>query len=88
MSRSGHNLAAVLPTTPTPVEGLTDTGPLLTVVEVAKLLKVPVSWVYERTRQRSIDRIPGFRLGKYWRFREGDVLLWIERQRVGAGPHA
>jgi excisionase family DNA binding protein len=56
---------------------------LLSVEEVAELLKVPVSWVYERTRKRGINRIPGFRLGKYWRFRSVDVLAWIERQRVG-----
>lgn len=54
---------------------------LLTIEEVAELLSVPVSWVYERTRRRAVDRIPGFRLGKYWRFRETDVLAWIERQR-------
>ena len=61
---------------------------LLTVEEVAEILRVPLSWVYERTRQRSIGRIPGFRLGKYWRFRESDLLAWIERQRVGARPNA
>src|SRR5437899_11434062 len=41
---------------------------LLTVGEVAELLQVPVSWVYEQTRRRCPGRIPGFRLGKYWRF--------------------
>jgi excisionase family DNA binding protein len=61
---------------------------LLTVEEVADLLQVPVSWVYERTRRRSVDRIPGFRLGKYWRFREVDILAWIERQRVGGRSSA
>lgn|GEM_PF-3257209 len=61
---------------------------LLTVEDVAKLLRVPESWVYERTRMRSADRIPGFRLGKYWRFREADVLAWIERQRVGGRTSA
>ena len=60
-------------------------GELLTVEEVADMLKVPPSWVYERTRRRGVDRIPGFRLGKYWRFRETDVLAWLERQRVGGG---
>lgn len=54
---------------------------LMTVGEVARLLRVPVSWVYERTRNRGVGRIPGFRLGKYWRFRAADVLAWIERQR-------
>ena len=61
---------------------------LLTVREVAELLQVPASWVYERTRKRSADRIPAFRLGKYWRFREADVLAWVERQRVGMKPNA
>jgi excisionase family DNA binding protein len=56
---------------------------LLTVEEVSELLHVPVSWVYERTRKRAADRIPGFRLGKYWRFREADVLDWLDRQRGG-----
>ena len=61
---------------------------LLTVEEVAELLQVSVSWVYGRTRRRSADRMPGFRLGKYWRFREADVLAWVERQRVGVRPNA
>jgi excisionase family DNA binding protein len=54
---------------------------LLTVKEVAELLRVPVSWVYERTRKRSLDRLPGIRLGKYWRFRQSEVLAWVESQR-------
>jgi excisionase family DNA binding protein len=61
---------------------------LLSVEEVAKLLQVPVSWVYERTRNRGNNRIPGFRLGKYWRFRAADVLAWVERQQVGGRPNA
>ena len=68
----------------------TQTGPprreqfpdgLLTPGDVARLLQVPRSWVYERTRERSRDRLPGFRLGKYWRFRLPDVLAWLELQR-------
>ena len=55
---------------------------LLSVEEVAALLKVPVSWVYDRTRLRTKERIPGFRLGKYWRFREADVLAWLEDHRA------
>lgn len=61
----------------------TPRGALLTVEDVAELLRVPVSWVYERTRLRGVDRLPGFRLGKYWRFREAEVLAWLERQRTG-----
>ncbi len=56
---------------------------LLTVHEVADLLHVPVSWVYGRTRKRSVGRLPGIRLGKYWRFREEEVRTWVECQREG-----
>jgi excisionase family DNA binding protein len=59
----------------------TGTPRLLKVEEVAALLQVPPSWVYERTRRRSADRIPGFRLGKYWRFDEREVRRWLETQR-------
>lgn len=58
---------------------------LLTVEEVAELLKVPVSWVYEHTRRRGRDRLPGFHLGKYWRFDEDEIRAWIECQRSGSG---
>ena len=61
-----------------------DVDSLLTVEDVAELLKLPVSWIYERTRRRGIGRIPGFRLGKYWRFRRAEVLEWLEQQRAGA----
>jgi excisionase family DNA binding protein len=61
---------------------------LLTVQEVAELLQVPASWVYERVRKRSLERLPGYRLGKYWRFREAEVLTWVERHRAGARSNA
>ena len=56
---------------------------LLTVHEVASLLQVPVSWVYGRMRKRSTERLPGYRLGKYWRFNEKEVLAWVKSQRGG-----
>jgi excisionase family DNA binding protein len=61
---------------------------LLTVEEVAELLRVPVSWVYDRTRSRGVNRIPGFRLGKYWRFQEAEVVAWLKRQRSGGRANA
>jgi len=54
---------------------------LLTVTEVAQLLKVPVSWVYERTRRRGFDRIPHLKLGKYLRFSEREVAAWLQKVR-------
>jgi excisionase family DNA binding protein len=62
-------------------EGRSNDTCLLTVHEVAELLHVPVSWVYGRTRTRCTARLPGIRLGKYWRFREQEIHKWIETQR-------
>lgn len=61
---------------------------LLTVPEVAAILRVRNSWVYERTRRRTRDRIPGFRIGKYWRFRLSDIDSWVEENRHGRTPAA
>jgi excisionase family DNA binding protein len=61
---------------------------LLTVGEVAELLQVPVSWVYEQTRRRCPGRIPGFRLGKYWRFSSEDVTAWLAAKRTNDYHHA
>lgn len=59
----------------------TDADRLLTVEEVAALLHVPISWVYGRMRKRSLERLPGYRLGKYWRFREDEIHAWLTRQK-------
>lgn len=55
---------------------------LLTVPQVAELLQVPVSWVYGRLRKRALDRLPGYRLGKYWRFNREEVLAWVTRHQT------
>lgn len=55
-------------------------GTLLTIGEMAAKLRVPVSWLYSRTRQRGADSIPCVRVGKYLRFTETEVMNWIERQ--------
>lgn len=51
---------------------------LLTVEEVASLLKVPKSWVYEHTRKRGTERLPHIKLGKYLRFFESEVREFLE----------
>lgn len=55
---------------------------LLTVHQVAELLQVPVSWVYGRMRKRLFERLPAYRLGKYWRFDRNEVLTWVARHRT------
>ena len=54
---------------------------LLTVKEVAELLRVPVSWVYEHTRGRGSDRLPFIKLGKYLRFRLPEIESYLEQLR-------
>ena len=50
---------------------------IMTVEEAAALLRVPKSWIYERTRRRGIERIPHKKLGKYLRFQENEVRNWF-----------
>jgi len=64
-----------------PREGSVSNVDLVTVTQIAELLQVPNSWVYERTRRRGIERIPHFKLGKYLRFSRSEVLEWIQLQR-------
>lgn len=54
---------------------------LLTVNEVADYLKVPVSWVYERTRTRAL---PVRKLGRHVRIPREEFLVWIEREGMAA----
>ncbi|MGB2890726.1 MAG: helix-turn-helix domain-containing protein [Candidatus Acidiferrales bacterium] len=57
---------------------------LLTPEEAAEILRVKLSWLYQRTRRRSQDRIPFVKVGRYLRFREQDLLAYIEtRKRKG-----
>ena len=56
---------------------------LRTADEIAELLSVPVSWVREHTRSGAI---PHLELGRYKRYREDDVLAWLEELSAGGGP--
>ena len=50
---------------------------LLTPEEVAERLKVPESWVYEKTRARCRNPMPCLRLGRYIRFDWTAVATWL-----------
>ena len=56
---------------------------LLTVEEVSRLLKVPVSWVYEQCREGARDRLPHVKLGKYLRFSKSDLRDYMEARKRG-----
>ena len=58
---------------------------ILTVKEVAAILKVPVSWIYDHTRSTSLDPIPCFKVGKYLRFLPGDIREYVQRLHAKHG---
>jgi excisionase family DNA binding protein len=63
-------------------QGSLEAETLLTVQEVAALLKVPASWVYEHARARGKKRLPHLKLGKYLRFRTQDILEWLDTWKI------
>jgi|SRR6516225_4877084 excisionase family DNA binding protein len=56
---------------------------LLTIDELAAMLKVHRSWIYLHTRKRSKTAIPHVKIGKYLRFSEADVRRFLNRLRRG-----
>ena len=50
---------------------------LWTPQEAASYLKVPVSWIYERTRNRAI---PVRKIGRHVRIPAEEFIGWIERE--------
>jgi excisionase family DNA binding protein len=50
---------------------------LLTVDEVAEILRVPRSWVYSHQ-----DQLPTVRLGRYVRFRRSEIELFLDQQKA------
>jgi excisionase family DNA binding protein len=56
---------------------------LLTVDDVAALLKVSKNWVYEHTRSRGTprsERLPFLKIGKYLRFEARAVQAFLEKK--------
>jgi predicted DNA-binding transcriptional regulator AlpA len=71
-----------------PIEpGQLDARHILTPEQLAERLQVPVSWVYEQTRNRmstrTADPVPNIRMGKYLRFYWPEVEKWLERRQGG-----
>ena len=71
---------------PSPLDAVRPGGSLLTAGEVAEILGVPRSWVYEQSRA---GRIPTVTLGRYRRYRRDAIEQWLERLEAPArGAHA
>jgi excisionase family DNA binding protein len=58
---------------------------LLTAEQVAEMLQVPKSWVYEAAREH---RIPHVRLGRYVRFEREQLDSWLEAMRAEARAYS
>lgn len=57
---------------------LADTGnEVLTVDEVARLLRMPSSTIYSLAQEA---RIPSFKVGRRWRFRKSVLEQWVKEQ--------
>jgi hypothetical protein len=52
-------------------------GDILTPQELAKRLKVPVSWVYKHTDNSRKNRLPVLRCDGFLRFSWPDVCAWL-----------
>jgi excisionase family DNA binding protein len=55
-------------------------GSLLTAGQVAQMLGVPKSWVYEQSRK---GQIPTVTLGRYRRYRAETITRWVETLEAG-----
>jgi excisionase family DNA binding protein len=60
------------------IGGMDHRDRLLTVEELADYLAVPAGTIYTWRYRR--EGPPGFRVGKYVRYRMSDVQEWIQRQ--------
>jgi excisionase family DNA binding protein len=55
----------------------------LTAEEVAEYLRLPLSTVYKLVQD---NRLPGFKVGKHWRFRNETIQNWIKDQEKRTDP--
>ena len=49
----------------------------MTAEEVSKYLRIPQSTIYKLVQDK---RLPGFKVGKHWRFRKDTIQKWIKNQ--------
>lgn len=52
----------------------TEDGEILTIVDVARFLRVPKSTVYKLAR---VGELPASKIGKHWRFLRRDIHEWM-----------
>ena len=52
---------------------------LLTAEEISKYLRLPLSTVYKLAQEK---KLPGFKVGRHWRFRDDSIREWILKQEL------
>lgn len=68
-----------------------DPGDIIDKPELTARLKVGPSFVYnftKKSRRRTGDTLPHFKMGRYLRFRWSEVCKWLESQRAKTGRAA
>ena len=53
---------------------------LLTVKQVAEILQWNPSTIVKKAEKKEL---PGFKMGRDWRFKQQDIVAWIEAKRNG-----
>jgi excisionase family DNA binding protein len=71
------NDAATAMTASRPEDDLTADGEILTVMDVARFLRVPKSTVYKLAR---VGELPASKIGKHWRFLRLDIHQWVRNR--------
>ena len=54
-----------------------DANEFLTAEEVSTYLRIPLSTIYKLAQDKVL---PGFKVGKHWRFRREKILDWIKQK--------
>ena len=62
---------------------MAETGDFWTAEEVAAYLRLPQSTVYKLAQDKIL---PGFKVGKHWRFRREAILEWIKQKENPSPP--
>jgi excisionase family DNA binding protein len=63
---------------------MVEAGDFWTAEEVATYLRLPQSTVYKLAQDKFL---PGFKVGKHWRFRRETILEWIKtREKMEIVP--
>jgi excisionase family DNA binding protein len=60
---------------------MTNQPELLTLKEAAAWLRVPPSWLYQRTYAGATEKIPHLKIGRLLRFDRAELQKWLDERR-------